>query len=69
MKAFDAERWLDLLEKSVITQMVITVALVVTICVMWGLGKPVPEALETFTSIMIGFYVGGKVYNVRKRGE
>lgn len=69
MHVFSIQRWLDLLEKSVLTQMIITVALVITVCVMWGMEKEVPQPLINFTSIMIGFYVGGKTYQVRKRSE
>jgi hypothetical protein len=69
MKLMNTERFIDLLEKSVITQMLITVCLVVTVCIMFAMGKPVPDALINFTSIMIGFYVGGKTYQVRKRSE
>lgn len=69
MQVLSIQRWLDLLEKSVLTQMIITVALVITVCVMWGMEKEVPQPLINFTSIMIGFYVGGKTYQVRKRSE
>lgn len=69
MQVLSIQRWLDLLEKSVLTQMIITVTLVITVCVMWGMEKEVPQPLINFTSIMIGFYVGGKTYQVRKRSE
>lgn len=66
--------FLRLLEKSVVTQGLITVALVVTTCYLWATGQPVPNALYTMDTIVVGFFFGSKAqqsatsYVAKKRG-
>lgn len=53
-------KFLDLLERSVITQSFITL-LVVTACIVLAvMGQPLPEWLETVLYVIIGFFFGSK---------
>ena len=50
----------SLLRESVLTQGLITFALVITTCYLWGTGQPVPNELWTANTIVIGFFFGSK---------
>lgn len=67
------ETFVRLLEKSVIVQGLITVALVGTTCYLWGTGQEVPRDLWTANTIVIGFFFGAKtvqgVTNFRARNK
>lgn len=54
-------RFLDLVERSVVVQGVVTTLLVVTACVLWLRGMPVPVALQHLTWAVVGFWMGSKV--------
>ncbi len=69
MRIKNLERFYDLVEKSVIVQGLVTLALVITACVIWTQGNEVPQALINWASVMIGIYAGGKLVSTRKRSE
>jgi len=52
---------LELFKSSVITQSIVTLALVVTLCVLWGLGRTVDPQLYQLTVLVVGFWFGSKV--------
>jgi len=54
------DRLLDLFEQSVIVQSLVTLVLVVTLCIMFATGKPIPELLSQITLLVIGFWFGSK---------
>lgn len=66
--AFKA-KFVELLEKSTITQAYITMAVVTTACVLWGLQVDIPESLQTVIIIVIGFFFGTKAATSRKGSE
>lgn len=55
------ETFWNLLKESIITQSLVTLALVVTLCVLWGLGKVVPPELFQLTLIVVSFWFGSKI--------
>lgn len=57
------DRFWELLERSVIVQGLITLCLVITVCVMVGVGRIIPEALWTALALVLGFWFGSKVQN------
>lgn len=50
----------QLLEDSVITQAMVTLALVGAVIYLVVAGQPIPEALFGLTSLALGFYFGSK---------
>jgi len=54
-------RFFDLLERSIITQSVITAALVGVSCALYVLGRDVPDGLQTLTMTVVAFWMGSKV--------
>lgn len=50
----------DLLDRSVIVQSLITLALVGCTCGLYVAGKPVPEGLATLTYTVVAFWMGTK---------
>lgn len=54
------DKFWDLLERSVIVQGAITIIIVITLCYMFVSGKPVPESLLAFASLILGFWFGTK---------
>lgn len=57
-------RFFDLLERSIIVQSFVTAALVGVSCVLYGMGKEVPEGLQTLTMTVVAFWMGSKVQHV-----
>jgi hypothetical protein len=55
------ETFWSLLKESIITQSLVTLSLVVTLCVLWGLGKFVPPELFQLTLIVVSFWFGSKI--------
>lgn len=55
------KKFWELFEQSVITQSIITVMLVITVCVMFIMGRPIPSLLESLTMIVVGFWIGSKI--------
>jgi multisubunit Na+/H+ antiporter MnhE subunit len=51
----------SLLKQSIITQSLVTLVLIVTVCVMWATGKPVTSELYNLTILVIAFWFGSKV--------
>jgi len=54
------DKFWDLLRESVIVQSTVTLALVITLCVMFSTGRPVPDLLAQITLLVIGFWFGSK---------
>jgi hypothetical protein len=50
--------WIQLLYKGVIVQSVVTVMFCATLCVLWGMGRPVPTELYAVTTLCLGFWGG-----------
>ena len=59
--------FVDLLKTSVLLQAVITLVLLVTICIMYATKQAVPQELINFFAVILGFYFGSKVENVKAR--
>lgn len=62
-------KFLELLERSTITQAYITIAVITTACVLWGMQVDIPDTLQTIIVIVIGFFFGTKTQIQRKKGE
>jgi len=62
-------KFVELLEKSTITQSYITMAVITTACVMWGMGVEMPEGLQAAVMIVLGFFFGQKSASLRKKGD
>ena len=66
------DKFWTLFQESVIVQAIITLALVVTTCILVCTGKPVPELLSTALMLVLGFYFGSKnqrMINRSQKGE
>jgi len=57
----------ELLERSVIIQGIITVALIGTVIYLVSTGQEVPDLISSLTLLVVGFYFGSKVENVATR--
>lgn len=63
-------RIIDLWDKSVITQSILTLAIMFTACYLWLAGKPVPNELYILAGSVIGFFFGTKTQmTVHKNAE
>jgi hypothetical protein len=51
----------NLVKQSIITQSLVTLVLVVTVCVLWATGKPVTTDLYNLTILVVAFWFGSKV--------
>ena len=60
-----------LFQESVITQALVTLALIVTCCVIWITGKLLPPELFQVTVLVVGFWFGSKVgfHQGQNKGE
>ena len=56
-----------LFAESVIIQAIITLVMLATICYMFVTGQQVPETLLSAFMLVLGFYFGSKVENVKMR--
>jgi len=54
------DKFWDLLRESVIVQSTVTLILVITLCVMFATGRPVPDLLAGITLLVFGFWFGSK---------
>lgn len=52
---------LDLIERSIIVQSLVTLALVGVVCYMYVTGAEVPEGLSGLTYAVVGYWFGTKV--------
>lgn len=59
-------KFVELLEKSTITQAFITMAVVGAACILWATGNPLPEGLQTILTIVVGFFFGTKAATMAK---
>ena len=57
----NASRFLDLIERSVIVQGTVTLALVGTVIYLAVCSRPIPELLSQLSLLVLGFYFGSKV--------
>jgi len=57
------DRFWDLLERSVIIQGAVTLAFVITICVLVGMSRVVPQEMWVALGLVLGFWFGSKVQN------
>lgn len=60
-------RFLDLLERSVIVQGIVTTLVIGTMCYLFVIGRPIPEVLVTFASLILGYWFGTKSQNALNR--
>lgn len=63
------DKFWTLLRESVITQGLVTLFLIVTVCYLYATQKPVPTDLLNLTSLVIGFYFGAKVQSLVHKSE
>lgn len=61
-------KFVELLEKSTITQSYITICVVTTACILWGLGQTIPDGLQAVLLMVVGFFFGTKAASMA-RGE
>lgn len=61
MRCKGMNQFWDLLERSIITQSIITAALIGVTCYLYVAGHPVPEGLQTLTYTVVAFWMGSKV--------
>lgn len=59
-------KFIELLEKSTITQAFITMAVVSAACILWATGQPLPEGLQVILTIVVGFFFGTKAATMAK---
>lgn len=59
---------LELFEKSTITQSYITIAVITTACVLWGMQVEIPETLRVIIVMVIGYFFGQKSATLRQKG-
>lgn len=57
-------RFLDLVERSIIVQSLVTLALVGVVCYMYVTGSAVPEGLSGLTYAVVGYWFGTKAQHV-----
>lgn len=55
------KKFWELFEQSVITQALVTLCLIVTVCVMFIMQNPIPPELSLLTTTVLGFWFGSKV--------
>ena len=55
------QQFVDLFKQSVITQALITFALILTCCILWIGYRPLPSDLLQMTVLVVGFWFGSKV--------
>jgi hypothetical protein len=55
-----AQFW-ELFKQSVITQAMVTLALIVTCCILWIEHQAIPPELFQLTVLVVGFWFGSKV--------
>jgi len=56
-----------LVERSVIVQAIITLALIGVVIYLVSTGQEVPDLIQTLTLLVVGFYFGSKVENATTR--
>ncbi len=57
----------ELFRESVIIQAAIALVLLVTIAYMYATGQEVPGELQNLFAVVLGFYFGSKVENIKAR--
>jgi uncharacterized membrane protein AbrB (regulator of aidB expression) len=60
-----ASKFFDLIERSVIVQALITLALIIVLCILWATGQTPPDRLIDLTFAVVGFWFGSKVENAK----
>lgn len=63
------DKFLDLLRESVIVQSVVTLVLVITLCVMFVIGRPIPDLLAYLASLIVGYWFGSKSQYLLSRSK
>lgn len=63
------DKFWQLLQESVIVQSTVTLALVITICVMFVSGRAVPDLLAQITLLVIGYWFGSKTQLLLNRSK
>ena len=53
--------FVELFKSSIITQSLLTVVLIGTLCALWIMQIPVPVELMNLTIIVVGFWFGSKI--------
>jgi hypothetical protein len=69
VKAEAKSKFVDLLEKSIIVQAILTIAVVGTCLYLFIVGKEVPSTLIQWAGFMLGLYGAGKVATLSKGRE
>jgi len=57
----------DLVERSIVFQGLITIALIAVVIYLTVTGQEVPDLIEALTLLVVGFYFGSKVENISTR--
>jgi hypothetical protein len=69
MKLSTKNKIIDLFERSVIVQGVLTLGIVGVCLYLFAIGRDVPSTLIQWAGFMMGLYGAGKVHNLTKRRE
>jgi hypothetical protein len=59
------QSFLDLVERSIIVQAIVTLVLIATDCTLWLTGKTPSSELLALTFAVIGFWFGSKIENAK----
>jgi len=62
------EGMVDLLRRSILVQSTLTLAFVVTACILWSKGMALPDDLKSMLLIVISFWMGSKTQHVIESG-
>jgi hypothetical protein len=54
------QKFWELFERSIIVQGTVTLALILTLCAMFLMSKPVPDTLIGFAMLVLGYWFGTK---------
>jgi hypothetical protein len=69
MKLTTKNKMVDLLEKSVIVQGIMTLAVVGVSLYLFAIGREVPSTLIQWAGFMMGLYGAGKVHSLTKGSD
>jgi len=61
--------FIDLLKSSALIQGIIATCVIITVCALAIMGKPIPELLATITLAIVGYFIGVKQGVLTSKGK